>query len=224
MASVMRAFAMLCMLAGGCTISVDVITKVDSEVRFELVGLGGRCGDSGSASSGASVTSFTSETEGSRCRLDVLWDGPVVDARSLRQKVDEQIRDEGYDPEDIDISIDGIDVTVQGVTIVDGQMSTTPPTLPEWSAGLGIAGLSIAELGGTNTPVYLEVPRTFPMPDPAVNECEDAFRDARVVMGDGTASLLLSPADVSTLAARGAPALHFKIRAVVYATASKRII
>jgi len=195
----MRALAMLAMLAGGCTISVDIITKVDTLVRF----------DPGAATS----------CSGSSCRIDLAWEGPIFDARKLREKVDAQIRDEGYDPAEIDISVDAIDVTVQAVVIADGGQAIAPERIPSWSAELGIAGTQIAAFQGQDVTTLLEVPRTFPMPETAVDECEDAFEEGRVVMGDGSASLLLRAGDVPP-----APGLVFEIRAVVYATASKRIL
>ena len=202
-------------LAPACVVDVDVDKEVDSRVRFE-VDLKGECEGEGeiSAEGGTSRWTKTLEDDGTTCRVDIDWDGVLVDIPALREDIESEV--------DIDdVTIESLAMTLETAALADADGKTvTPPLVPYWSAVLDAEDHTVLDLERdgidelVNERLELKVEREL------VSIADDALHSNRPMRGAAQTTLRVFTEDLEALqAAKGPVGVQIDIVSTISATA-----
>lgn len=216
----LRAIAPLLLLAPApaCVIDVGVDETLDSRVRFE-VDLQGECEGEGEieADGGTSRWTKTIEDGGETCRVDIEWDGVLVDIPSLREDIEKDV--------DIDdVTIESLAMTLETAALADADGQTvSPPLVPYWSAVLEAEQRPVLDLEREGVEELVGERMELEVDDELVQITDDALHENVPLRGTATTTLRIFTTDLAGLqSARGPVGVQVDILSTISANAEVR--
>lgn len=203
------------LLAPACVVDVDVDKEVDSRVRFE-VDLKGECEGEGeiSAEGGTSRWTKTLEDGGVTCRVDIDWDGVLVDIPALREDIESEV--------DIDdVTIESLAMTLETATLADADgKRVMPPLVPYWSALLDAEDHTVLDLERNGIDELVGQRIELTVERELVGITDDALHSNEPMRGAAQTTLRVFTEDLEALqAAKGPVGVQVDIVSTVSATA-----
>ncbi len=209
---------LLLALAPACVIDVGVDETVDSRVRFE-VDLQGECEGEGEieADGGTSRWTKTLEDDGTVCRVDIEWEGVLVDIPGLREDIEKDV--------DIDdVTIESLVMTLETAALADADGKVVnPPLVPYWSAVMEAEGRPLLDLEREGVEDLVGERIDLEVDDELVRITDDALHDNEAMRGAASTTLRVFTTDLEALqAAPGPVGVQVDILSTISANAEVR--
>lgn len=203
----------------GCIqITIATDTSFNSQVQVAMGGLSGQCRGSATVTqdAGQAVVTRMLQDDGT-CRVEVAFSSTLIVMSTLRQQVEQKIRDQGKDPGSVKLAI------TSPCTITITNMTIGGVTLPStaWSTSLMLLGEELAVLSGDDIATLPAQSISIPLSDANIAALNTAYNDSTDIVVDGVFTL----ENVSTEALAAIPAgvqalLSFDALAEVHADAT----
>jgi hypothetical protein len=151
-------FVIAMVTAAGCNYSVhgDANVSVDGQFRFVLGDMDGVCGGSGTEPDDHGVTVWTETPVEAGCRVDIEWNGTLVDMPFVRGEIEANLED--------GLTIDKVTLKTITLRFVDLRMDdasgldVTPPDLASLAADVELDGMPLVSLDESAIVSLLDAP------------------------------------------------------------------
>ncbi|MFH0903247.1 MAG: hypothetical protein V2A73_21670 [Pseudomonadota bacterium] len=156
----LRSVALLCSIAAiavtGCwDVTFGISASGDSKISVVLGELGGECTGEHTTNQGGATAEVARDNDGSVCNIIATFNADLIKADALREKIRAEISEQGYDPDDVDLSMDGLTLVLKDFDLV-GLDAGDLPTVREWTTELSLNSEALADLKGESLASFLE--------------------------------------------------------------------
>lgn len=199
----LRCFAALTLcLASACFVDVDVESEVEGRMRLE-VELGGECAGDGEITSELGVTTYTKtlEDDGAVCRIDLVYDGVLVDVPAIRADIE---ADGQVEVKDVTVTRMDIDLVTAALADKNGK-TVNPPLVPYWSAEIEAEGEQLLALEREGVSRLVDETIALEVGDALVDRADHALHDDEVLKTHAVSTLRVFTADLEALQAVPGP-------------------
>lgn len=187
-------------LSFACVVDVDVDEQVEGRVKLE-VDLSGECEGAGEIMGEGGTTRYqkTLEEDGAVCRIELVWNGVLVDIPSLRKDIEEQV-----DIDDVTVTSVDIEVVTAALEDANGR-SVTPPRVPYWAATLEAAEQQLLDLVRTEITRLDEHVIELDVGDAMARAADRALHQNEAIPASATSTLRIDAADLPSLQSAAGP-------------------
>src|SRR5688572_29378107 len=122
--SFMRFVPFVLVAASGCAcsgLSIPFDGGTGGKIALPLGVVSESCSGEGSdVRDNGDVVTRTHTLSGTRCTITATWSGTLVDMARVRDDAEDEMREEGVDPQDVSVRIDDVETNVTSVGLRDG--------------------------------------------------------------------------------------------------------
>jgi hypothetical protein len=200
------------LIAGCFSVEFNVDTNVDGELKIGLGKLSSDC-------AGEDPNISYERVEGG-CKISIKsWHATLVDTQMIKDKVNAKIVEKGKDPSDVSISLTGLKLTENNISLTDGNgINVTPPQVMAFDANIDLDGVRLLTFAGQQLQQLLVGQQVVILTPEQVAKIDAAYDKATPVEATGKGSITIPTASLLEMSMHDDLTLTFKFHIDIGAT------